>query len=128
MKPDQTHPNPDQQDTLKMDLSPVVRTFFGAPSVEDTQKPAFNPFRPKPNDNPAVDSILNGTTRRLDSFAVPEEPVNPTIVPEVPPSQPRTPEPKDSEELTSGEVTPRRDLLSVFDKEVWGDLSQFRIC
>lgn len=133
MKPDQTHPTPDQQDTLLMDLSPIGRTFFGAQNVGDTKKPAFNPFMPNPNDG----STVNGTTRRLDSFAEepveppkpPDEPVGPTTVEvEVPPIPPRTPDPKDSEELTSGEVTPRRDLSSVFDKEVWGDQSQFRIC
>ena len=122
--------HPDQLQTLPMDFSPVIRTMFGCPKVQEALvKP--QEFHEK------QDSILNGTTRNLDSFAVPPEsqqelPVGDPSNPDKPedseqpvgdPSNPDKPE--DSEQ--AGDDTPEeipeiqpRKLESVFDQEVKG--------
>lgn len=94
--------HPDQLQTLPMDFSPVIRTMFGCPKYQEALvKP--QEFHEK------QDSILNGTTRNLDSFAVPPESQQ-----ELPVGDPSNPDkPEDSE------IQPRK-LESVFDQEVKG--------
>lgn len=106
--------HPDQLQTLPMDFSPVIRTMFGCPKYQEALvKP--QEFHEK------QDSILNGTTRNLDSFAVPPESQQ-----ELPVGDPSNPDkPEDSEQ--AGDDTPEeipeiqpRKLESVFDQEVKG--------
>ena len=108
----------DQQQTLVVDLSPTLRTFYGAPH-EDVKKDLV--LETKGTD----DSILNAPTRRLDSFAPPE----PTAAePTAPAVHAADTNPEEggikSDELgenksddSSGSSVEPRNLLSVFDQE-----------
>lgn len=106
------------QQTLVVDLSPTLRTFYGAPH-EDVKKDLV--LETKGTD----DSILNAATRRLDSFALPE----PTAAePTAPAVHAADTNPEEggikSDELgenksddSSGSSVEPRNLLSVFDQE-----------
>ena len=99
----------DQQQTLVLDFSPTVRTFFGGAQHETIKKELI-----RENEDDA-DSI-NGRTRRLDSFALPE----PTAAEPTPPlpgagSKPEEIGESKSEESESSIVP--RNLASVFDQE-----------
>lgn len=94
-------PDPTAQETLPMDLSPAIRTFYGAPAdkapfFQETAKTAEEIEEERERHE-----LLTAKTRRLDSFA---EDSNDQDVP------------KEVEEETPGEITPKK-LESVFDQE-----------
>lgn len=94
-------PDPTAQETLPMDLSPVIRTFYGAPadkasSFQETAKTAEEIEEERERHE-----LLTAKTRRLDSFA--EESNDQE-------------EPKEVEEETPEEITPKK-LESVFDQQ-----------
>ena len=94
--------NPDEMQTLPMDFSPVVRTFYGAP-VEKKFEPEFQRASTK-------DSIT-ATTRHLDSFA--------EVVDPEPPQEKndQEPEEKEDQEPEGNDDSCKRNLNSVFDEE-----------
>lgn len=57
--------NPDQQDTLQCDLSPIARTFYGPQNT----KTNIYPDASGKEVDPEEEELLNAKTRRLDSFA-----------------------------------------------------------
>ena len=99
--------HPDQLQTVPVDLSPLAHTMFGCPPVQEAlvKPPVFHETK---------DSILNGTTRNLDSFAVPQE-----ELPLVDASNTDKPEESEQERDPTPEIEPC-NLLSVFDQEVKG--------
>ena len=114
--------NPDQQQTLLCDLSPILRTHHGVHYHDEVKTTTTSVCVPKSD---SQESLLNAKTRRLDSFA--EPPV------EEPPVEDGTSQGQDTaglpglgderveddvEEEDPGEQVQPRNLASVFDQEV----------
>lgn len=103
--------NPDQIQTLPMDLSPLTRIFYGAP-VEKNQN-----FQPESQRATTDDSILNAKTRNLDSFA---EVAEVEVPPQEEKDQEHPQEKEDEESEDSDDDGCKRNLNSVFDQEARG--------
>lgn len=98
--------DPDQQQTVPVDLSPLARTFYGVPTESQRAKP--QEFHDGLKKTDSADS-LNAPTRRLDSFRVP------TPAKEVEQPEP----PVENEPMGDGDehqLEPK-NLNSVFDQQ-----------
>ncbi len=104
--------DPSAQETLPMDLSPAMRTFYGAPADKAAAFKETAKTAEEIEEERERHELLTAKTRRLDSFADPEVPI------EVPEGDEETPkiEPKNLESVFDQEAGISNCWLIVFQE------------